>query len=170
MSCELTPRDGESIMADYSFVTMWRFRAPLEPVWDSIYHSEEWPAWWRGVESVERVEEGDESGVGTLQLYTWRSKLPYRLAFHMRLTRVEPLSLIEGEAVGELTGTGRWQLTHDAGVTDVRYDWNVRTTKPWMNLLAPVARPLFKWNHDVVMDWGADGLARKLGVERVSDE
>ena len=59
----------------------------------------------------------------------------------MRLTRVEPLSLIEGEAVGELAGTGRWRLTHDAGVTRVRYDWNVRTTRPWMNLLAPVARP-----------------------------
>ena len=73
-----------------------------------------------------------------------------------------------GEAVGELTGTGRWHLTHDAGLTDVRYDWNVRTTRPWMNLLAPVARPIFKWNHDVVMDWGADGLARRLGVERLN--
>ena len=46
--------------------------------------------------------------------------------------------------------------------------WNVRTTKPWMNLLAPLARPLFKWNHDVVMGWGAEGLARKLGVESLS--
>jgi hypothetical protein len=155
-------------MADYSFVTLWRFRSPLEPVWDSIYNSQEWPAWWRGVERVERVEEGDDRGVGALQLYTWKGKLPYRLAFHMRLTRVEPPTLIEGEAVGELTGTGRWRLAHDAGVTEVRYDWNVRTTKPWMNLLAPVARPLFKWNHDVVMDWGADGLARKLGVERLN--
>ena len=154
-------------MADYSFVTLWRFRSPLEPVWETIYRSEDWPAWWRGVERVERVEQGDARGVGALQLYTWKSKLPYRLAFHMRLTRVEPLSLIEGEAVGELTGTGRWRLTHDGGVTHVRYDWDVRTTRPWMNLLAPVARPVFKWNHDVVMNWGADGLARRLGVERL---
>ena len=149
-------------MADYSFVTLWRFRAPLEPVWDSIYHSEDWPAWWRGVESVERVEGGDDRGIGTLQRYTWRSRLPYRLAFHMRLTRVEPLSLIEGEAVGELTGTGRWRLTHDEGVTHVRYDWDVRTTRPWMNLLAPVARPVFAYTHDVVMRWGGEGLARRL--------
>ena len=154
-------------MADYSFVTLWRFRSPLEPVWETIYRSEEWPAWWRGVERVERVEPGDAEGIGALQRYTWRSKLPYRLAFEMRLTRVEPLSLIEGEAVGELTGTGRWRLTHDDGITHVRYDWNVRTIKPWMNLLAPIARPIFKWNHDVVMNWGADGLARKLGVERL---
>jgi hypothetical protein len=155
-------------MADYSFVTLWQFRSPLEPVWETIYRSEEWPAWWRGVERVERIEPaGGDDRPGALRRYTWRSKLPYRLAFEMRLTRVEPLSLIEGEAVGELKGTGRWRLTHDGGVTRVRYDWNVQTTKPWMNLLAPIARPLFKWNHDVVMNWGADGLARKLGVERL---
>src|SRR5215208_5086208 len=100
-------------MADYSFVTLWRFRAPLEPVWDLVYRSEDWPAWWRGVERVERVQQGDAAGLGALQLYTWRSKLPYRLAFHMRLTRVEPLSLIEGEDVGELTGRGLWRFTQE---------------------------------------------------------
>lgn len=157
-------------MADYSFVTLWRFRSPLEPVWDLVYRSEGWPEWWRGVERVERIEPGDAAGLGALQRYTWKSKLPYRLAFEMRLTHVEPLSFIEGEAVGELTGTGRWHLTHNDGVTRVRYDWNVRTTKPWMNLLAPLARPVFKWNHDVVMNWGAEGIARKLGVERLNDE
>ena len=155
-------------MADYSFVTLWQFRSPLAPVWEMVYRSEKSPARWRGVERVERLEQGGADGVGALQRYTWRSKLPYRLAFRMRLTRVEPRALIAGEAVGELTGTGRWRLKHDAGLTDVRYDWDVRTTKPWMNLLAPVARPLFKWNHDVVMGWGADGLARKLGVERLT--
>jgi hypothetical protein len=159
-------------MADYSFVTLWRFRSPLAPVWDLIYRSEEWPAWWRGVERVERIEPGDSTGIGTLQRYTWKSKLPYRLMFEMRLTRVEPLSVIEGEAVGELTGRGLWRLKQEGEVTCVRYDWNVLTTKRWMNLLAPVARPFFQWNHDMVMNWGAEGLARKLGVERleVNDE
>jgi len=157
-------------MADYSFVTLWRFRAPLAPVWDLIYRSEDWPTWWRGVERVEKLEPGDSEGVGGVQRYTWKSKLPYRLAFDMRLTRVEPMSLIEGEAIGELTGSGLWQLTQDGDATGVRYDWSVSTTKPWMNLLAPVARPLFKWNHDVVMNWGAEGLAKRLGVERLNVE
>lgn len=156
-------------MADYSFVTLWRFRSPLAPVWEMVYRSEEWPAWWRGVERVERLEQGGADGVGELRRYTWKSKLPYRLAFDMRLTRVEPRSLIEGEAVGELTGRGLWRFTQEGGVTLVRYDWNVRTTKHWMNLLAPFAHPVFKWNHDVVMDWGAEGIARRLGVERLTE-
>ena len=153
-------------MADYSFITVWRFRAPLAPVWEAVYRSEEWPAWWRGVERVEVVAEGDERGIGGVRRYTWKSRLPYRLAFDMRLVRVEPQKLIESEAVGELSGRGLWTFSEARGVTTVRYDWQVRTTKPWMNLLTPFARPLFKWNHDVVMDWGAEGLAKRLGVKR----
>ena len=46
---------------------------------------------------------------------------------------------MQGSAVGELTGTGRWRLFHHGGVTAVTYEWNVRTTKAWMNVLAPLA-------------------------------
>jgi hypothetical protein len=150
------------VMADYNFNTVWRFKAPLAPVWDLVYRSGEWPSWWRGVERVERLQEGDANHVGSVQRYTWKSKLPYRLSFDMRLTRVEPMSLIEGEAFGELTGRGLWLLSSEGDVTIVRYDWKVETTKLWMNLLAPLARPVFKWNHDVVMNWGAQALAARL--------
>jgi hypothetical protein len=39
----------------------------------------------------------------------------------------------------------------------VLYEWNVATTKPWMNLIAPIARPVFQWNHDWVMSRGGEG-------------
>jgi hypothetical protein len=100
--------------------------------------------------------------VGQLARYTWRSKLPYELEFEMRTTRVERPHALEGEASGELAGTGRWRLFEGNGATAVLYEWNVRTTRPWMNLLAPVARPIFAWNHDYVMRNGAEGLARLL--------
>jgi hypothetical protein len=80
----------------------------------------------------------------------------------METTRVEPISVIEGRAIGELQGVGRWQLSKDGDITTVRYDWKVETTKPWMNLLAPIARPFFNWNHDVVMEWGREGIEKKL--------
>jgi hypothetical protein len=38
-------------------------------------------------------------------------------------------------------------------------------TRPWMRLLAllaPLARPVFAWNHGVVMAWGRQGLERHL--------
>jgi len=86
----------------------------------------------------------------------------------MESTRVEPNSLIEGRAIGELQGVGRWQLSNDGETTIVRYDWRVETAKPWMNLIAPIARPVFSWNHNVVMGWGGEGLAKRLGVPLLS--
>ena len=70
---------------------------------------------------------------------------------------------MSGEATGALAGQGHWRLFEQDGVTAVTYEWNVRTTETWMNLLAPVARPVFAYNHDVVMRWGGEGLARRLG-------
>ncbi len=44
------------------------------------------------------------------------------------------------------------------------YEWNVKTTKAWMNLLAPIAGPVFRWNHDTIMRWGEEGLKMRLGL------
>ena len=154
----------------YEFVTVWRVKAPIESIWNEIYHSSEWPAWWKGVESVVEVRKGDERGVGSIHRYTWKSKLPYRLSFDMQTIRIEPPQLLEGIAIGELEGRGLWQLSTDGSETIVRYDWNVETTKRWMNLLAPIARPVFEWNHNVVMNWGAEGLGKRLGVSVIAQQ
>jgi hypothetical protein len=153
---------------DYEFVTIWRIEAPIHEVFEAISHSHDWPKWWRGVERVMELERGDAHGVGGLFRYTWKSLLPYRLTFDMRITRVKPLAAIEGVASGELEGTGRWLFTAEAGVTTIRYEWQVGTTKRWMNLAAPIARPLFKWNHDIVMRQGGKGLARLLNARLIS--
>jgi hypothetical protein len=44
----------------------------------------------------------------------------------------------------------------------VRYDWIVELTKPGMRLVAPVARPLFVWSHNVIMDRGSQDQERRL--------
>jgi len=156
-------------MAQYEFETEWRLRAPLAQVWGAIVDSDRWPEWWRGVESVELLRVGDEQGVGSVRRLTWRSKLPYTLTFDTELVRVEPMSLIEGRASGELEGAGIWRFGEQDGVTSVHYTWRVRTTRWWMNLLAPIARPAFGWNHDYVMRSGAAGLAKLLAAELLSE-
>jgi hypothetical protein len=90
---------------------------------------------------------------------------PYRLTFDdIRITLVEFPHSLEGRAKGEFQGSGAWRLTAQGGWTRVRYDWMVTTVKAWMNLTRPNRPSLFAWNH-VVMDWGAQGLARRLGCE-----
>ena len=39
----------------------------------------------------------------------------------------------------------------------------------WMNLLAPLLAPAFRWNHGQVMAQGGHGLAQYLGVPLLPD-
>jgi hypothetical protein len=151
-----------TVMASYEFVTNWEFDAPLDRVWNEIYHSERWPEWWKAVESVVSIAPGDESGVGAIRRYTWRGALPYRLRFDMTTTRVERLVRLEGIAKGELSGQGCWHFSSEGSKARVRYDWEVETSKRWMQVLRPIARPVFEWNHDAVMRWGLDGIKQRL--------
>ncbi len=150
-------------MAHYSFLTTWLLDSPREPVWEAIHDQARWPQWWRGVEEAEELKPGAEDGVGAVSRLVWKSLLPYRVEFEVTTKRVERPHLLEGHAVGELAGVGRWRLYESDGVTAVLYEWNVSTTKSWMNLLAPFARPAFEWNHDWVMSHGGEGIARLLG-------
>jgi uncharacterized protein YndB with AHSA1/START domain len=152
-------------MAEYRFLTTWLLDSPREPVWEAIYEQERWPSWWRGVEEAEELKAGEPSGVGSVSRLVWKSLLPYRVEFEVTTKRVEPMHLLEGHAVGELEGVGRWRLYERDGVTAVLYEWNVATTKPWMNLMAPLLRPAFEWNHDWVMARGGEGIAKLLGCE-----
>ena len=146
----------------YAFVTEWQIPAPAERVWNELMAPERWPEWWRGVVRVETLDAGRPDGCGAIRRYTWRSRLPYRLTFIMETIRIEPLRLIEGRASGELDGRGCWQLSAAGASTHVRYDWEVGVTKSWMKRLDPIARPLFGWNHDVVMEWGRVGLIQRV--------
>ncbi len=151
----------------YSFVTRWLVEAPIDAVWAAIYDAEAYPSWWKAVLAVTKVDAGGPNGVGRTDRFVWRAPLGYRLRFELRLTTIDRPSRLGGIAGGDLEGTGEWNLRSGKAATEVRYDWNVRTRRKWMNALAPVARPVFKSSHDAVMRDGAVGLASLLGV-RVS--
>jgi hypothetical protein len=157
-------------MADYHLLSIWRIEAPLEPVYAAIRDSLGWPDWWPGVRKVEPVADGDAEGIGTVRRYVWKGSLPYRVVFEVRATRIENLEVIEGAAEGDLEGIGRWDFARQGGLSIVQYEWHVRSTRWWMNLIAPFARALFIRNHTRIMAQGADGLARRLGARLVSQE
>jgi uncharacterized protein YndB with AHSA1/START domain len=154
-------------MADYRFLTTWVVDAPIERVWDAIYAIDRWPQWWRGVERVTELFHGEGDGEGTIYEHTWRSKIPYGVQFTVTVVRVEKPNLIEARAEGGLEGTGTFRLFAAPLGTAVTYGWAVRTTKAWMNAIAPVARPVFAWNHHAVMKNGGVGLAQLLNTKLV---
>ncbi|MCW3848043.1 SRPBCC family protein [Sphingomonas sp. LB-2] len=146
----------------FDLVTDWTFDQPIERVWKLLHDPRGWPRWWPAVLRVEQVEHGDETGVGAVNHFEWQTALPYRLAFEMRVTRLEPMALIEGRAVGDLDGRGLWTLREAADATHVRYQWTVGLRKRWMRWLVPLLAPVFIWNHNRVMEQGRRGLERAL--------
>ncbi len=153
-------------MADYSFVTRWFIDAPIERVFSVIEDAPRWPSWWKAVLAVEVVESGDADGIGAVARTTWQTALGYRLRFDARLVGRTPSndSRWHRQVSSSATGSGRWGALARGGGTLVVYFWDVTTTPRWMNLLAPVMRPAFQWNHAIVMRRGGEGLARLLAA------
>jgi hypothetical protein len=162
--------EKEARMADYHYVSTWQLQAPIEQVWAALNDLEHLPVWYRGVQQAQELTPGDAQGVGRRVQYVIKGRLPLQLAFEATTTRSDPPRDQELQAEGELTGTGHWSLDQQAEVTTARYRWDVRTTRPWMNLLAPLARPVFTWNSRGVMLQAGEGLARFLDVPLVAAE
>ena len=158
-------------MANYSFTTRWRVHAPPEQIWNALIDAENYPSWWKSILRVQPIAPGDANGIGRTERTTWKTFLLYGFTFETRVTRIEWQRTLALDAFGELEGTGLWTLTPASATTIVRYDWNVKTTKAWMNFIVSLARPFFNWNHAAVMNDGAKGLAQLLNakVEPIKD-
>jgi uncharacterized protein YndB with AHSA1/START domain len=156
--------------ADYHYVSTWQLRAPIDRVWAAISDLEQLPTWYPAVKEVQILAPGDDQRVGARVRYVIKGRLPMRLAFEATIVRVDPPREAELRAEGELAGIGRWLLDQQGEVTTARYLWDVHTTRPWMNLASPFARPLFAWNSRGVALQAGKGLARHLEVPLVNAE
>jgi hypothetical protein len=107
-------------------------------------------------------EYGDEREVKGL--------LPYRLKYQTLIVALDPPREARYIAEGDLHGKGRNILAPDTdGLgTIVTFYWDVWTTGLALNLLSPLLKPLFAWNHNWVMAQGERGLIAKLAPSRVS--
>ncbi|MGE5469668.1 MAG: SRPBCC family protein [Bacteroidota bacterium] len=157
-------------MANYSLRTVWHIEAPLAVVYSAISEPLRWPEWWPEARLIRQRQAGNADGVGRLLQCTWQGRLPYRLNFDLLTTRLQPEVVVEGRVSGDLEGCGQCRFTQSGTVTVVEHDWQVHTTRRWMNLLAPAVSFLFKHNHAAVMKRGGEGLAALLGVRLLAFE
>lgn len=155
-------------MAYYQFESEWVLTSGIESVFDALLDYRQFEDWWPSVRRVRLHDEGDASHLGARASYTLRSPLLYSLDFDTRITAIDRPTLIRIAASGDLAGVGTYHLATTGSNTSVRYLWNVATTKPWMNLVAPLAKPAFVWAHHSVMREGGAGLAEHLGGRLIS--
>lgn len=151
-------------MTSYRFLTELRVTASREAAYRAIAD----PGWvddWGDATSVERIRAGDATGLGACFDATVRAPIGYALNARIETVETQPWERLRMRASGSVEGTAVWELTPVDGHTHVRFTWSVRTTEAWMNLLAPVARPLFERSHGTVMRHAAETAARSLGAE-----
>lgn len=147
------------------FLSTWLLAAPRQDVWDALADVLDWPAWWEGMEAVSELAAGDARRVGGRYRVRWRGRVPYAVVFDFEVIEVdEPLEM-SGRASAGLTGTGRWRLFEQDGVTAVLYEWEVRPERAWMRAAGWLAPGPLRSNHDWVMFRGGEGLARRLQCE-----
>ena len=156
--------DGEGSRTKHRFQTVWWTPATVDQVWEALADYATWPTWWRGIENVEVLRSGDESGAGTVLRQWWRSRVPYTLVFDLQMLRIERGKLLDGRASGDLEGSCRWTLIPVNGGTEIRFDVDVRTDRWWMNLPIPLASRVVRASFETIMGWGREGLAQTLGV------
>ncbi|WP_236796877.1 SRPBCC family protein [Amycolatopsis sp. GM8] len=143
---------------DYRFTDSWFLPAPGRAVFDAVADLENYPRWWPDVRSVRRIDED------TAELVC-RSSLPYGLVIRMcREEQNEATGRLQVRLEGDLDGLlAASVLRHPAGTT-LEITQQVEATKPLLRKLAPVARPLFRVNHALMMRRGLSGLRARLAA------
>lgn len=154
-------------MTHYKFITTWAIDQPIEKIWDELIRFEQWPTWWKSIKNA-RLEKPKNKKDKFIFHFTWRGILPYSLTFPIIITNLEPMKRIEGIAKGDLEGKGICTLTSTKTQTTITFTWNVSTKKRWMNLVASLAKPIFSWNHNKIMEEGAKGLSKYLNTKVTS--
>lgn len=156
--------------ARYHFLSEFDLSSDREAVWAALMASEEWPSWWRWLKRIDVVRAAtSEDGVGAVYRNHISSPTGYSFTFESETVAVDRLRRLDLALTGEIEGRIRYLLSEGpSGGTHVAYAQLVETPKWWMNLLAPIARPGFTWNHDKLMTDYGRGLAKAAGGELVS--
>jgi hypothetical protein len=140
----------------YHFITDWRFRAPVEKVWSVVLDIERYPGWWKNFRRV-NITRGDGKSLGSVIECEVRGSLPYSLNYALEVQRTDEYREILLRSTGDLVGTGRWEFSQpEPAIVSATYHWDVATTNPILNLLAPLAKGALAKNHEQVM---ANGYA-----------
>ncbi|SDL73026.1 hypothetical protein [Tessaracoccus oleiagri] len=153
--------------AQYHFLSEYRFRGDPERLWEPLVDVEQWPAWWSWLKRIEvlRPATGPD-GLGSSIRSTVRAPAGYGLVYTIEVEFVDRPRRIDITSTGDLIGVGRFQLgSGPEAVATLAFTWLVSTPKRWMSAAAPVARPMFVWNHDRMMRAFGEGLAERSGLE-----
>jgi hypothetical protein len=154
-----------SRLTEYHFEEQWFVDAPPEDVFPIIRKIADYPGWW--TEFLDAQKRNDIDGPGAIVAVHVKSSLPYHMYFEIEAVREEPPRIAEVRVRGDLIGSMKWTLRPEGSGTRLFFEETVTTGKALLNVLAPLFKPFFAWNHEIMMKHGEAGLRRLLESRRV---
>jgi len=146
------------VSGTYRFRDTWLLAAAPKLVFDTVVDLEKYPVWWSDVRSVSQVD-GD-----TAELIC-RAALPYRLVLRMhRVEQDERAGRLRVKLTGDLEGFLAGLVLGSGEETRLEITQEVVARKPLLRRLDPLARPLFRANHALMMRRGRRGLRTHLAA------
>lgn len=148
----------------YRFLTEFELSSAPAAIEDTLRDVGNWSTWWSWVRRIETLTT-EHGVVGARYRNHIATPLLYSFTYDTELVEVTD-ELIRLSVSGDLEGSGLFRFREtESGGSFLSFDWSVQTRKGWMNLLAPVARPIFVWNHHRLMADFGEGLGRATGGE-----
>lgn len=156
---------------DYHLISKWRVLGTVDEVYDVIAKIDRLPEWWpSGFPEVLVIEQGDDSGNGTIVRMSTKGYLPYVLNWHLRVTDVIPPSQISFKVWGDFEGEGSWSFRQSDAWCDVTYDWRVSIKKGVEKYLSFLIRPILVSNHNWVMARGEESMRLELARRHAASD
>jgi len=145
----------------YTFRSDWEVSHEPPDAYRALEAIEDYPSWWREVRSVRQISEDEYE-------LTIRALLPYKLRFTGTIARQDrDAGVLEIGMRGDLEGFSRWTIRRSGAGSHLTFEEEARANKPLLRRLAPIARPLFRANHTVMMHNCRRGLSAYLaGLRR----
>jgi hypothetical protein len=136
----------------YRFRSEWPVDVPPADAYTALREVSSYPQWWPEVRETSALGE-------TKYVLLCRSLLPYDLRFVIERSREDPEArILEASMKGDLEGFSRWTISGDGRSSVCVFEEEVITNKRLLNLIAPVVRPAFRYNHTLMMRHGERGL------------
>jgi hypothetical protein len=144
----------------YNFVSLWTFEGEEEKLWSILMDIHSWPKWWTGMRKV--VQLSKNSYCITVGYFFY--KLTYTVVV-VRKSRSKSMNLT---STGDLSGVGKFLIKRQSGNVVVKFEWNVKANKGLMRRSEFLLHPFFRFAHNIIVEWGAKGLARYSGLKLLS--
>jgi len=124
----------------YRFATVFTIDVEPRRIWDAVTDPEGWIGSYPDIEDWQMSARGGADHIGDRYRIVHRVAGPLSLYYTMEVVAGRAPDRMAWRVTGDVAGTGTWELEELDGVTDVRFTWEVATTRRWMNVMAPLIR------------------------------